>query len=422
MRKIALYLFALLLIFLVCFAFNTSSSMSANWFGPYLSAAANLTLGGEFLVDTTEVKIFNEMTPEMQEQYRFATSENAEFYNHNPIGWVYLIAAAKYILPWAPDLLAVELSQMLAHAFISVGILMLLKSSLHKLLFLFGYALNPVIVYYTGYPFYYFWQMWPAVGVFVLLGLNQGLIIKNTLTPLTILLIPYAIVLAIVFESRPTTLGMVLVFFSLLFYFRLFSLKIASFVVVAFVLTIGTIHQPNEKNPWHTVYVGLGAYPNETVEELSDNTGYALYEKVTGVRLNASIGGNYYDSKTIKRYTQISKDAAIKYCMEHSLNCIRNAALNTLQGFTIGYMTDKPYWLHLSMSFAGLLVIILLLISRQWLLIMSILMSLGTFVPFFPPIPAYMYGTYILLIYGLFRISDWVLTVRQITYTQNSHL
>ena len=51
---------------------------------------------------------------------------------------------------------------------------------------------------------------------------------------------------------------------------------------------IHSINKPTEKNLWHTVYVGIAAYENPYVKELSDNEGYRLYEETTGERLSAS--------------------------------------------------------------------------------------------------------------------------------------
>ena len=414
MFKIAIYPVLFCLIFSACYLINTDSSMSDNWVGPYLSAAANLTLGGEFLVDVPEVISFKELSFDEKELYSFHSSEEAEYYNHNPIGWVYLIFAAKKLFPWASDLKAIELSHFFVHAIVTVGVLVLFKSILYKAIFLFGYGLNPIVLYYTGFPFYYFWQMWASVGVLTLLAFHQGFFSMQGLKWVKYLLIPYAIMLALVFVARPTTLGLVLVFFLLLFFFRFFKVWIPVLSILAFCMTIAFVSQPNEKNFWHSVYVGIGAYPNDTVIGLSDDTGYALYGRETGQTLNASIGGNYYESETIQEYIDISREASISYFSENPLIFLRNAVLNTLQGFTIGYLTEKPFVLHLAMAILGLAFILCLLMSKQYILFFAVCLSLGTFVPYFPPIPAYMYATYMLLVYGLIVFIDWFLSLERV--------
>ena len=84
----------------------------------------------------------------------------------------------------------------------------------------------------------------------------------------------------------------------------------------------------------------------------------------------------------------------------------RNAALNTLQGYTIGYLVGQPYTVHLVMAAAGLAFLVLMLVSGQWVLAALILLTSATFVPYYPPIPAYMYGAYALLVVALLQAAD----------------
>ena len=45
---------------------NTPGSYSAVWYGPYLSAAENVTWGGQFMVNLDEVKAFREMSEQQR--------------------------------------------------------------------------------------------------------------------------------------------------------------------------------------------------------------------------------------------------------------------------------------------------------------------------------------------------------------------
>jgi hypothetical protein len=76
--------------------------------------------------------------------------------------------------------------------------------------------------------------------------------------------------------------------------------------------------------------------------------------------------------------------------------------LNNLQAYAFGYLTGKPYYIHVLTAFMGLSCLIFLLLTRQFLLFLAIGLSSGTFALYFPPIPAYMYANYLLIFYGVF--------------------
>ena len=177
--------------------------------------------------------------------------------------------------------------------------------------------------------------------------------------------------------------------------------------LVAFATVVATGYSPSQKNFWHTAYVGVGAYPNAHVEGLSDDNGYALYRQRTGEPLNASLGGNYYDEKVMARYRDVSRSEFLGIARDDPGVLVRNAALNTLQGFTIGYLAGQRYVVHVAMALAGLLFAGLLLYTGQYVLTGLVLATIATFVPYYPPIPAYMYGAYLLLVVGLIRAVEF---------------
>ena len=140
---------------------------------------------------------------------------------------------------------------------------------------------------------------------------------------------------------------------------------------------------------------------------LSDDNGYALFQRKTGVPLNASLGGNYYDEKVMARYRDVSRSEFLRMARDDPGVLVRNAALNTLQGFTIGYLVGQRYVVHVTMALAGLLFAGLLVYTRQYVLTGLVLATIATFVPYYPPVPAYTYGAYLLLVVGLIRAVEF---------------
>jgi hypothetical protein len=299
---------------------------------------------------------------------------------------------------------ALEAFQIALHTLLSLLIVSLLDGRLKKSLFLILYALNPLVIYYVTFPYYYFYQAIPSFALlFLVLGRPQWAGGAGRFHSTVFLLL--CVALALVLLMRSTTVAAIAAFFGLAFIWFP-SRKLYVTGLVAFMATVFTGYSPSEKNFWHTAYVGVGAYPNSHVKGLSDDNGYAHFEQKTGVPLNPSLGGNYYEAEVMARYRDISRDEFMRIVREDWSRLLRNASLNTIQGFTIGYLVGQTYAVHLMMASAGLAFFVLLLLTGQWLLTGFILLTIVTFVPYYPPIPAYMYGAYALLVVGLIVAGD----------------
>ena len=399
----AFLLVAAALILAASFLFNTDRAQSAVWFGPYLSAAANVGWG-EFRYDLDETIAFRDMTAEERRAYRFKHSDRLIPYKNNAVGYSYVAFAATSLFPWLPDVQALELLQILLHVGLSVWVIALLGTQVQRLLFLVLYALNPVVLYFVTFPFYYFMQAIPSFALLILLiAKSRGLRPQSVATSVAFL--AGAAALAIVYLTRPTTIGAIAGFF-LLAVFVVGPRWVVAGGLVLFVALAHSGPAPSDNNPWHTAYIGVGAYPNDYVEAFNDNVGYALYEEKTGVPLNASLGGNLYESGVANRYADITRAAYVSILERDWPRLLRNVVLNTLQGFSPGYVAGQPYWLHLLFAATGLIVLAALAWSRQFVLILLIGITAGTFTVLCPPIPAYMYGAYALLVYGFIRVLD----------------
>jgi hypothetical protein len=203
--------------------------------------------------------------------------------------------------------------------------------------------------------------------------------------------------LGLAFITRPTVLFLII--FILIIAFFKNSAKVAILSCIIFLTFVFLFNRKTEnKTVWHTIYIGVGAYPNLYVTALSDNEAYAIYENQTGEKLNVSTGGNFYDLKVINRYEKLLQKEYMQIVRKAPFMLLKNAILNFFQSFSVGYFVDYPLWVSYLSSFFGFIFFNLLLIKRNFLWIAAIALSSLSFTPYYPPIQAYMFGSYILLV------------------------
>lgn len=357
---------------------------SNNYLGPYLSGAVDYRPGQLFMIDTAEVNHFRNFDDVQRElAYKFE-KKGTYYYNHNPVGYIYFIQLGKLIFgSFAGDAQSVVWLQVLMHLIASTLIWVRLSSRATRLSFGLLYVVNPLVLYFVTFNFYYFWQVIPCCAV-LLLWLDKRISFAS---------LAFLAVMPILLATRPTLFFVAVLFFGMIGYYTkwYWGLTAGLLCMVFFSL----IYAPNKKNPWHTAYIGLGAYPNSLHIPLSDESGYELYTKVTGEKLNVSVGGNYYDNVVIDQYASITKEATLNYAKAHPFALLRNATLNFLQSFSVGYLVNKPFFLYLLMAFIGLLVLAWGLYHRYYIPLLIIATYALAFVPYFPPVPAYLFGAYL---------------------------
>ncbi len=377
------------------YIFLQEKRMSDNWMGPYLSAAHNLEWAGSFQINLEEVEKFKSFNVVQQDNYKFKDESNLTHYNHNPIGYAYLINLAATILPFLGSQKAILILQCIFHLLISVLFLSLKElNKKQKWLFFFLYAINPIVLRFVPFNFYYFWQVIPSV-IFAYLMVSEKP--NRIIITFLFLLLPFIIL------TRPTlTFALIIIFY---FLFKKLNVKHSSLLLIYNIVICIWLFQPIKKNIWHTIYTGFGAYENKYDISLNDNTTYQLYENETGEKLNASLGGNYYKEKVIDKYTAITKKESLVIINESPFFVFKNAVLNTLQGFSIGYINRGGDRLNYLIAFSGFLFILLLIYKKMYTWFLMIGFSIGTFTLFYPPIQAYMYGVYLLLVLSLVIIS-----------------
>lgn len=406
------------IVIVICgFGMSRGQSMSPVWLGPYLSAAANLEIGGEFLVDIDEVMHFKELDKKGLARYSFSKSPDVELYNSNPIGFSYIVAFAKFVFPFLGDIQAVVALQVIVHALIATLVILSLGGFTSRMLFFLVYAVNPVILYIVGVPYYYFWQVVPATGIVVLLMHDgsfsrQGAMGVVKITALCLL----GAAVGLVLVTRPTTIGVAVMFLVMLLFSKSIGMLAKTAVIGIALVAAATVYQPSEKNVWHTIYVGIGAYDNQFVDGLSDNRGYELFESKTGTPLNASIGGNYYESETIQTYAELAEEEVLRIAKQQPALLVKNAVVNTSMAFGPGYVAGASDWLNYAMAFAGLVMLSLMLSTGQYLLVVAVILSSAAFTLYYPPIPAYMFGNYLLLCFGFVRIVEFFIVGSEVDW------
>lgn len=372
--------------------------MGANFYGPYLSGAKNLTFGGDFMISTEECSVYENLNYEDRLNFEFTKTSDLNQYFMNEMGFCYFVWAATNIFYWLPDLKAIFYFQMLVHAILSgVFLLGIRKNKWLFFLFLFLYVLNPVIISFTHY-FYYFWMVIPS---FALLYLHKVPKLKWFSLFLFTFIIPF------VLATRLTT---ILVVFILWFYLaREITSKLTVAVATSLMLFFAfLIVKPNVKPFFHTAYIGLAAYPHPDVKNMLDNTGFEFYQSKKNIQLSGSIKSDFYDPAILMDYNQNLKIEFLRIVKDKPLLFIRNVTLNTLQLFFVGHYVGGGFKIALIFSFIGLILLLFLMIRRKFELILFILAPSILFIAIYPPIAVYMYGSYLFLILVFYEVVIWL--------------
>lgn len=386
--------------------FWNQRSQAPSWMYPYFSGAANLGLDLAWRVDMSGFADFASMAYSQQMDYRFGRAElsNLAPYSVLDKGYVYVIWVAQNLLFWLPQIKAIIWFQILFHVVSSLWVIGRLGSRRQQLIFMLAYAANPVVLHFVTFAYHYYWQVLPSLAWFWY-ETREG---ARTGRELYLL----ALVLAVAFLIRQST---AIVSLFILGYAAWRCKRVVGWGAVAGFLAFAMIAK-NPSQPWHTAYVGIGAYPNSAGIELDDESGYKLFKDSTGIQINtAPPNGNYYDEKVRGQYYGVLKERLASYAKDHPLQLVRNAVLNVLQGFSVGYPVG-----HLTLAYAsafiGLIVLVVLAVRRMYVTIALIFAGVAGFVAYYPPIPAYMFGGYLLLSLALASIVDQMATPAELSH------
>jgi hypothetical protein len=384
-------------VMLICaLLFWNPKSQSSSWIFPYFSGAANLGLDLVWRVDQIEFSRFSNLSYVQQMDYRFTGSDLATLSTYSVLdkGYVFVIWVAQTIFLWLPQIKAVIWLQIFFHIVSSLWVLGRLGSRLQQIIFLLAYAVNPVVLHFVTFAYHYYWQVIPSLAWFWYMTLEEPRALRDIYL--------LVLVLSAAFLIRQST---VIISIIILSYGAWRCKKAMGWATVVCFLAFVVIAK-NPSQPWHTAYVGIGAYPNNAQIELDDESGYRMFKNASGIQINTTPpDGNYYDETIRSQYYGVLKEQVINYWYENPVQLIRNAALNTLQGFSVGYPVG-----HLSLAYAsaciGLISLTILIAHRMFVMATLIFAGVAGFSAYYPPIPAYMFGNYFLLVIAFISIIE----------------
>jgi hypothetical protein len=381
-----------------------NKEMHPLWSVPYFSGTINSDSFKDWKIAIDEIDLYKELTWNEKLNYKFKKfpkNQLKDYKGNGYIGYLYVVKIIHFIAPNIPLIKAVKITQVLLGLLIIFTVMFLLSCNYDRILFLLFYGLNPVVLIFTKMPIYYFWQVIP-VFIFILFLLKNGKI-----RLFWCLLI--GVVLGFSLLIRITSLGIILS----LILFLLYKNRITSIIILSatMIITYTSLSPPEIKSAsnFHAPFIGIGAYPNHLdINQLSDVEGVNYYRKVKDSSFSLSYESGFFDSEVKKDYLNTLKIAYLDYVNKYPLEIFRNAVINTIQGYSFGHFPNKGILLNIISFLVGLAIISLLLYFKEYILFISIGLSVGTISLFFPPIQSYMFGSYILISIALIRIVDHI--------------
>ena len=400
---IAVLLVALLAGVIAVRLFHNGGMMGLDWSFPYFSGAANFKRLFDWQISPSDYQLAQQLPLSEYAHYRHHASAVTVPYTINSYGYVLVAVLARILFKGMGDAHAVIALQLAVHALISaLFLIFFFTKTASRLAFVVLYAANPLVIYFATYPFYYFWLCIPSAccaSMFLRPSWSRPILLISTPLLLLALLI------------RPTTIVLCLLIYA--YAFRTFARDRWGLVVPAlalFVAGVVLISSVNPRQPpWHTMVVGLGAYPNASgVTSLSDDAGYRLFTEKTGVPITTSpVNGNWGQPALMKSYGSVLRARYLQVLIADPLRQIANALINLGQLFSIGYIVDNV-GLSILSSLFGWAVAIYLLVRGQLAWVLAIVASALSFFWYFPPIPAYNFASYLLLACGLISSLPWL--------------
>lgn len=388
---------------LVLYFILPNRGMSPAWTVPYFSGSANLEAGMGWRFLPSEVDSLKQANGFEYYLYRFkrGNEQALRTYHYNSSGYVYVIHFSQWLFPFVNEAGSVVILQLLLHFIICVALLRHLNSQISRFVFSLIYACNPLILYIVTMPFYYFL---PSLSSFLLLYFflkkRPGLLITILLL-LAGCFFPYC---------RKTIFPLELLISGLFLYRRHYFPAVVNLVFLllfpVFIKKAGGISDP-KTGPWHSVLIGVGAYPNpyEFLNKLSDNTGMDLYRKEKDPTLSSSMEGKFvFDPAVQNAYLSFVREKYFSILREHPILLIRNACLNFFQGYSVGHVSNFSFLLNIIISLSGAGILLFLFWRKAYFYLVAIGFSHIAFTPFYPPIPAYMFGSYLLLGFAICQI------------------
>jgi len=403
-KKAKIALIAVLAIALSTIFFANKKTQGVNWTFPYFSGAANFDRFFDWRISPSDFGKVKSLNENSYWEYKHQRTNDLKENTVNNYGYVLIALFARHLFPHTGDLKGAVYLQIGIHSLTCLFFTLFILDSKWKIYsFIVFYAANPLIIHFVTFPFYYFWLFVPSFFyALLILKPNWSLWTGVIACPLLV----FALLI------RPTPIFLAIFFFLLAIYYQK-NIKrkiVVSTMFLFFLAGFISLRSVSSSGPWHTIYVGIGAYPNNVgVKSLSDNEAYDYFNKISGVYIDTdAISGNYNNPKLRNAYLNSLKMRYFKIAKSNPLLLLRNAILNSLQVFSVGYIVDRPLLTWLSAGLGGF-VLLFLLLTRQGLWVVAIYLSALGFVLYYPPIPAYNIAAYLLLCLGCLQGLQFLL-------------
>jgi hypothetical protein len=311
-------------------------------------------------------------------------------YSTHDEGWMWVLWFTRKAFPFLGDLQGAVLLVILLHLTLSMLILNSLKAGWHRYLFTLLFICNPLTLHLITFPYYYYWQAFPSLLAIILWQYREKL---------NVWYLPgLALFLVLCTAVRPNVIFIAIAVLALALYFIRHWITYVS--VILFAVCFCFIPKTN-KMMWHTVYTGLGAYPNNSGLYLSDDCSYAHYKEKTGVTIEMAFGKNYYNKELRHDYNELLKNDSIEYIKTNPVRSIKNIFLNLSIGVLSPYKPGSAAWVYYLQAFLGLIFFGFLIWLRQWPVIIGLVLTLGCIALIYPPIAAYAVGGMVFTAWGL---------------------
>ena len=387
-------IFAPILLFIVlAIPFRNTRMQHPIWVAPYTSGAANWSPGQPWKVALGDDIIYKDKSIEQRwvdvAQPAQDASKLIEFSAHDE-GWMWVLWFTRKIFPFLGDLQGVVLLTVILHLAFSALILNRLNPGWQRYLFTLIFICNPITLHLVTFPYYYYWQAFPSLLAIILWQYRDKVNIWH--------LPGIALFLALCIAVRPNVIFICVLVLALTLYF--IRHWVAYLSLILFTLCFLSIPKAN-KMLWHTVYAGLGAYPNNDSLYLSDESSYASFKNKTGVTLDTALGANYYNLQLRDEYNQHLKTESLEYIKSHPVRSLKNIILNLSIGVLSPYKPGSPAWIYYIQALLGLIFFGFLIWLRQWPVIIGLALSLGCIAIIYPPIAAYAVGGLVFTAWGL---------------------
>jgi hypothetical protein len=403
MKKFYLYLFFIFSILVSLFFFKNNETMGVNWTFPYFSGAANIDTSFEWNISPEDFEIVKNINSEDYYSYKHLKTEQTVEYTYGNLGYVLVAYLSRFFFGMFGDVNSILIFQLLIHFLISIFVIeKVLLSNVNRYAFVLLYASNPLVIHFVTFPFYYFWMVLPSVSLLLFDSYKDK--IPRYLFFVTIVLLFSTFI-------RPTTIFLSFGLYVLVIFYANKMVDKKTAVAYFFIFVVGTIlmSKNSGQGPWHTMYVGIGAYSNSyEIGELSDHEAYDYYNSTTGIQMSSDpISGTFVNKDKYLKYTNKIKERYLYIVKSDPLLIARNSLFNFPQVYSIGYIVDSKLLTFVS-SLIGVLMILLFIYTKEYVVLFGVFLSALSFFWYFPAIPAYNFAAYIMLVVGFIRSLNFL--------------